>query len=173
MLSCFNNQLTSLNLSGLSNLQTLWCYNNQLNYLLLKNNNAELFFYGNPNLQYICADEVNFPSVQQKINEYGYTSTCHVNSYCSFTPSGTFYEISGNTKFDLDNNGCNISDINYSYLRFRITNGTNIGSFSSSQYVISKEHVCSDHSLKLKENDGTFFKKPNILVFQSISFSIS
>ena len=131
MLSCFNNQLTSLNLSGLSNLQTLWCYNNQLNYLLLKNNNAELFFYGNPNLQYICADEVNFPSVQQKINEYGYTSTCHVNSYCSFTPSGTFYEISGNTKFDLDNNGCNISDINYSYLRFRITNGTNIGSLIS------------------------------------------
>lgn len=131
MLSCFNNQLTSLNLSGLSNLQTLWCYNNQLNYLLLKNNNAELFFYGNPNLQYICADEVNFPSVQQKINEYGYTSTCHVNSYCSFTPSGTFYEISGNTKFDLDNNGCNLSDINYSYLRFRITNGTNIGSLIS------------------------------------------
>ena len=131
MLSCFNNQLTSLNLSGLSNLQTLWCYNNQLNYLLLKNNNAELFFYGNPNLQYICADEVNFPSIQQKINEYGYTSTCHVNSYCSFTPSGTFYEISGNTKFDLDNNGCNISDINYSYLRFRITNGTNIGSLIS------------------------------------------
>ena len=42
-----------------------------------------------------CLDGVT-SSIQTQINNYGYTN-CHINSYCSFTPNGTFYEISGNT----------------------------------------------------------------------------
>jgi predicted transposase YbfD/YdcC len=42
-------------------------------------------------------------------NSYGYTN-CQVNTYCSFNPGGSFYKLVGNTKFDLDSNGCGLSD---------------------------------------------------------------
>ena len=141
-LYCYYNQLTALDVSGAVNLLRLHCYFNQLMSLNLKNNNnnwQSLNFSNNPNLQYICTDEEDVAMVQNKINSYGYASTCHVNSYCSFTPGGTFYEISGNTKWDLDNNGCDANDINYPNLKFDITDGTNSGSFianSSGNYYI-------------------------------------
>jgi hypothetical protein len=102
------------------------------------NSNLQFYFDGNPNLQYICADDENINQIQQLINAYGYTN-CHINSYCSFIPGGTFYEISGNTKFDLNNNGCDVSDINYPNLKFNITNGTVTGSLisnSSGNYTV-------------------------------------
>lgn len=135
-LYCSSNQITQLNLEDSNNLIELICEYNELISLNVKNGNVNnwynLFFDGNPNLQYICTDESDVSFIQSKINTYGYTN-CHVNSYCSFTPGGTFYEISGNTKFDLNNNGCDVSDINYSNLRFNITNGTVTGSTISNQ----------------------------------------
>ena len=131
-LNCKNNQISSLDVTGAMNLQSLDCSNNQLTILEIKNNNGNwntLIFNSNPNLHYICADDEDLSLVQQRINSYGYSSTCHVNSYCSFTPNGTFYEISGNTKFDSNNNGCDANDINYPNLKFNITDGTNSGSF--------------------------------------------
>ena len=68
--------------------------------------------------------------LQQIIISYGYIN-CHVNSYCSFTPNGTFYTIEGNTKFDNNSNGCDISDIDFPNLNFTITDGTNSGAFIS------------------------------------------
>jgi hypothetical protein len=131
-LNCNNNsQLSSLDVSQNSNLTYLSCYNNQLTSLNIKNGNVissgNLNFSNNPNLQYICADDEEVDLVQQKINTYGYGSTCHVNSYCSFTPNGTFYDITGNTKFDFNNNGCDVVDINYPNLKISITDGTNSG----------------------------------------------
>jgi Leucine-rich repeat (LRR) protein len=131
-LYCSNNQIPSLNLSGMTNLWQLYCYNNhisnldlsdaaflgdlycdnnQLTTLLLKNGSNETYlgFSGNPNLQYICADEGQIPDVQSKITQYGYTN-CHVNSYCSFKPGGTFYTIQGANRFDENNNGCDVND---------------------------------------------------------------
>ena len=132
-LYCFINQLISLDLTQNTQLFLLVCYTNNLITLNLKNNNnnvwSTLNFGNNSNLQYICADEEDVAYVQNKINGYGYASTCHVNSYCSFNPGGTFYEISGNTKFDLNNNGCDANDINYPNLKFNITDGTNTGIF--------------------------------------------
>ena len=136
VLYCSSNQLTHLNVEDSHNLIELICEYNELTNLNVKNGNVNswynLVFGGNLNLQYICADESDISLIQGKINFYGYTN-CHVNSYCSFTPGGTFYEISGNTKFDLNSNGCDVSDINYSNLRFNITNGTTNGSLISNQ----------------------------------------
>ncbi len=135
-LYCSSNQITQLNLEDSNNLIELICEYNELISLNVKNGNVNnwynLFFDGNPNLQYICTDESDVSFIQSKINTYGYTN-CHVNSYCSFTPGGTFYEISGTTKLDSNNNGCDILDINYSNLRFNITNGTVTGSTISNQ----------------------------------------
>jgi Leucine-rich repeat (LRR) protein len=141
-LSCKNNQLTSIDVSGLNNLSWLRCDNNQLETLLIKNTNLNWSFsgfYNNPTIEYVCADFEDFDIVQQQINNYGYNTTCHVNSYCSFTPGGTYYEISGNTKFDSNSNGCDISDLNYSNLNFSITDGTYSSSLisnSSGNYYI-------------------------------------
>lgn len=134
-LKCNNNLLTSLDVSELTNLDVLWCDENHLTYLNLKNGNdswENLFFLNNPNLNFICADEEVVDYIQWlfSVEEI---QNCHVNSYCSFTPGGTYFEISGNTKFDLNNNGCDGSDINYSNLNFSITDGTNMGSMISNQ----------------------------------------
>ena len=131
-LVCYNNQLSSLNVSGLSNLQTLFCFNNQLSSLFIKNANSNwsvLDFSNNPNLQYICADEEDLNLVQNKINQFGMGATCHVNSYCSFTPGGNFYTINGNSRFDSNNNGCDSNDNLLPYMKLNISNGTQSGSF--------------------------------------------
>jgi hypothetical protein len=67
------------------------------------------------------------------IDSAGLTNQIQLNSYCSFTPNGIFYEVSGTTKFDSNNNGCDVSDINYSNLNFSITDGTNTGSLIANQ----------------------------------------
>jgi uncharacterized repeat protein (TIGR01451 family) len=138
-LTCDYNQLTSLDVSQNVILSQLECTYNHLTSLNLKNNyDTNLFFNNNPILQYICADEQDLALMQQLISNYGYTN-CHVNSYCSFTPGGTYYEITGITKLDFNNSGCDVNDINYPNLNFSITNGTNTGSFianTSGNYYI-------------------------------------
>ena len=130
-LSCSNNQLTSIDVSSITNLTNMVCNNNQLTNLLLKNNNSNWYyldFSNNPNLQYICADDEDVALVQSKINQYSIGSTCHVNSYCSFTPGGTFYTINGNNRFDSNGNGCEASDGAYPGLKINMSNGTQTGS---------------------------------------------
>lgn len=138
-LYCANNQLTSLDVSSCTTLDWLHCFNNQLSYLNIKNGSIEdgesfkLQFQDNPNLEFICADEDQIEDVQLLIDQYGYTNTCQVSTYCSFTPGGEFYTINGNTVFDLDTNGCDASDINYPNLLLQITDGATDGAFYSNE----------------------------------------
>jgi hypothetical protein len=138
---CNSNQLTSLDVSQNMNLEVLLCEGNQLTFVNLKNSNDNwgiLAFHNNPNLQYVCADEEDLAFVQVSIPNSGSTNWS-LNSYCSFTPGGTYYEITGNTKLDFNNSGCDVNDINYPNLHFSITNGTNTGSFitnTSGNYYI-------------------------------------
>lgn len=141
-LNCTYNQLSSLDVSNLTVLNQLTCDNNYLlTHLFIKNNNVNwmtLSFTTNWNLKYICADDEDINIVQQKIDAYNY-SNCHVNSYCSFTPGGTIYEITGSSKFDFNNNGCDVSDINFNNLQYNITNGSNSGALinnTSGNYYI-------------------------------------
>jgi Leucine-rich repeat (LRR) protein len=134
-LACNNNLLSSIDLDGLINLSGLNCSFNQLNSLFINNNNftiySNLIFSNNLNLQYICTNEILISYIQDKINQYGYAGTCHVNSYCSFTPGGTNYTIQGSNKFDGNSNGCDASDGFYPNLKYSITDGTNSGSLIS------------------------------------------
>ncbi|MES2543408.1 MAG: T9SS type A sorting domain-containing protein [Bacteroidota bacterium] len=128
-LFCSNNQLTTLDVSNSPLLYDLVCSDNLFTSLYIKNGSNEntLEFYDNPNLQYICADDSQIPNVQTIIDSYGYTSNCHANSYCSFVPTGTFYTVQGNNKYDNDNNGCDVADINLPNLKLLYTNGTTNG----------------------------------------------
>lgn len=132
-LNCQDNLLTSLDVSGCVNLFQFNCTYNQLVTLNLKNSfvtNYNHYFGFNPTLQYICVDEDEMLDIQYKVYNLGY-SNCQVNSYCSFTPGGTFYTIQGDTKLDSNNNGCDVSDLIYPNLNFTITDGTLTGNIIS------------------------------------------
>ena len=159
VLYCANNQLTSLNTINNLNLSGIYCGSNLFNtldfsHLQLLNNlsfdnnpnlvtvnirNNNLFwdngglglaFNNNPNLQYICADASDVLLVQQIIDGYGYTN-CYVNAYCNFADTGNFYTMNGNSKYDLNSNGCDVFDLPLSNLKFNITDGVNSGSLIS------------------------------------------
>ena len=154
-LGCTNNFLTELNLDGLVKLRYLYCSinqiaslnatnspllqvleggYNQLVTLFIKNNNEywqTLDFSNNSNLQYVCTNDDDILLVQNLIVQYGYSATCHLNTYCSFNPGGTFYTIQGNSKFDADGNGCDINDLPIGNLKFNITNSLISGSLIS------------------------------------------
>lgn len=131
------NQIQTIDVSNLPNLSTLICRNNNIssfylkngyNYNLATNDNFGTYtITGNP-VNYICADEDKIAS----LTNYFSTNNPTINSYCSFTPGGIYYVIEGQTKFDVNNNGCDASDLVYTNLRFDIFNDTAItGSFIS------------------------------------------
>ncbi len=131
-LNCTYNQLTRLDLSSNMILGTLYCQDNQLTSLIIKNGQEQYInFSNNPNLNYICADDIEINSIQSKINSYGYSSTCQVNSYCSFNPGGTFFSIQGSNKFDFNNNGCDLLDFSFPNINFNLTNGIDNGTLLS------------------------------------------
>ena len=78
-----------------------------------------------PNLRHICVDEGTEQAVvQELINQLGLQNQVQVNSYCTFTPGGDFYSINGATRYDLNADGCDGSDLVVSNQKFTITNGT-------------------------------------------------
>ncbi|MBS1535100.1 MAG: leucine-rich repeat domain-containing protein [Bacteroidetes bacterium] len=146
-LNCSNNLISTLNLSGM--LEPM-CMEGCSAYLNLTNNNltnifmksgrqsVNMQFSGNPNLEYICANDAVISYVQARVLFYGYTN-CVVNSYCSFSPGGINYQIKGNSKFDQNVDGCDLTDLAIPYMKFNIssfqTSGTSI-SDSSGSYLI-------------------------------------
>ncbi|MGK6343817.1 T9SS type A sorting domain-containing protein [Chryseobacterium sp. DT-3] len=153
-LRIINNQFTSIDLSGIPLLQTLFLNNNQLtsldishntilNSINVPNNNLQSLFIkngritigsyqNNPNLSYICCDDSEINQIIASNNSYGYNNVI-VNSYCSFTPGGTFYTIKGNTKYDLNGSGCDPTDPNKAFQKFNITGSGATGSIISNQ----------------------------------------
>lgn len=138
-ISCSSNLFTHLDFSHLPLLNSVWFENNaNLISANLKNNNLFwdnmwMSFDNNPNLEYLCVDEEDVSLIEYILDYNTNTNNCHVNSYCSFTPGGTFYEIAGNTKYDFNTNGCDINDVDFSNLKFTITDGINSGALITNQ----------------------------------------
>lgn len=128
-LYCSNNKFSTLDLSSLKRISRLYCPNNPLlETINLKNggkypdNDTELDFSNNPNLNYICQDANEIYVVEGLIRDLGFKN-CTVNSYCSFDPGGKLFTIDTNNKFDINNNGCDNLDIVFPNLNFKFTNG--------------------------------------------------
>lgn len=84
----------------------------------------EIFAFSNcPQLEYVCSQEADLSSVEEMIVNYGYTN-CHVNTYCTFNPGGTFYTLEGLHRFDSNNNGCEITDGLIPNMKYVISNGS-------------------------------------------------
>lgn len=135
-LRCNDNNLISLDVSQCIAMNKLHCNNNeQLTTLNLKNGIPEwidLYIQYNSNLEYICADEEDIEYLQLLIDSYNF-SNCHVNSYCTFTPGGTYYKITGNTLLDYTNDGCDSNDFIYKNLNFTISNNENQSVFIANE----------------------------------------
>jgi len=134
-LNCTYNKFISIDLSQNTDLKTFGCdVNPNLKSLFIKNGinnftqNNNSTFSSTPNLVYICADDSEISNVNALLPS---TTSCVVNSYCSFTPGGAFYTISGNTKFDSNSNGCDVNDLNKAFQKFNITSGSISGSITA------------------------------------------
>ena len=75
---------------------------------------------------FICQDENQIASFNNTFINNGWTNII-LNSYCSFTPGGNYNTITGNIKFDADNNGCDATDLPHPNIRVNINDGTNTG----------------------------------------------
>ncbi|MBF6640800.1 T9SS type A sorting domain-containing protein [Flavobacterium sp. J49] len=131
-LYCQNNLLTNLDASNVTNLYNLNCSNNNLIQLGLRNNFVEssVDFSANPNLQYVCADEMQMSDIQNKITEYGYNN-CFANTFCSFVPGNPVYGVAGLTRYDELTDGCDNTDIIFPGLQFTFSDGTNTANIYS------------------------------------------
>ena len=166
-LYCSDNRLTTLDLTGVPKLNSFDCDNNQLlTSLFLKNgmNEPYLTFKNTPNLEYICIDDSQFNEVQNLVSEYNYTN-CQINSYCSFTPGGIYYTFEGNSKLDINLDGCDNNDLSYSNLNFRITDGIHSGNFisdTSGNYSIPVQE--GNHTITpILENPTYYTVSPNFV----------
>ncbi len=119
-----DNDLTLLDLHTNPNLVFIMASNNNLQTLIIKNGVVDEIYYDwNPNLAYICADDAEIAALVATNISQGLTNTV-VNSYCTFTPGGTYYTVTGNTKFDINSNGCETTDPFIALQKFNITSGT-------------------------------------------------
>ena len=161
-LYCSNNQLTNLDLSASIILQSLFCSTNLLTQVSIKNGSTQgnLEFSGNPNLAYICADELETEYIQGQIQVLGYD--CEINTYCTFVPGGIYYTIQGNSKFDLNNNGCDAPDVAIPYLQFSIWDGvTTENNFANALGNYSKKMNSGTYTIApILENPTYFLNAP-------------
>lgn len=123
-----NNLLTEINLNNCVNLNWgSFGSNPNLESILLKNGSIESLFNINinnlPNLQYVCADDEQLNAVQAWLTVNGYGNV-NINTYCSFTPGGEFYEIQGQTQFDFESDGCSITDAIVPFMTYTINDGS-------------------------------------------------
>ena len=123
-----NNLLTEINLNTCVNLNWGSFDNNpNLESIFLKNGSTESLFNINinnlPNLQYVCADDDELINVQNWLTNNGYGNV-NINTYCSFTPGGAFYEIEGQSQFDFSSDGCSITDALVPFMTYTINDGT-------------------------------------------------
>lgn len=165
-LYCTENNLTELNLQNNPAMMSMYCENNNLQYVSVKNggpNPINTNFNGNPSLVYVCCDNEDIS--YYAANYYLSSNNVVINSYCSFTPGGDFYTIQGNAKFDSNNNGCDANDLNKSYQKFNITNGTVSGSMisnGSGNYTIPVQS--GNHTITpILENPNYFTVSPTTL----------
>ena len=131
---CGHNLLTTLDVSGAPVNEGFDCRSNQLQSLFLKNGTTPQFMFviqDNPGLQYICADESEVDYVKTHVDAFGYN--CTVNSYCSFSPGGEFYNLQGTVRADSNADGCDATDLAIPFVKLNVSNGVATGDVRSDQ----------------------------------------
>ncbi|HEX8562174.1 MAG TPA: T9SS type A sorting domain-containing protein [Flavobacterium sp.] len=152
-----NNLLTELDLSQVVSEPDIYLNNSpNLIYINIKDGVPYsssfngLYAPSAPNLQYVCTDE---GEMGLYVPDY-----VQVNSYCTFTPGGTFYTITGTNSFDGNGNGCDAADVALPQLKFNISNGSTMGSlYSNSSGNYSIPVLQGTHTLTPVLENPSFF----------------
>ena len=172
-LYCWSNQLGELDLSQNPAIFQVDCSFNQLKQLYIKNGtilttNDYFHFNDNPGIEFICIDEAELPLITARLNEYGYTNSCAVNSYCTFVPGGALYQITGTAILDSNSDGCDVSDNRAGLLNFHATNGTVSGHFYSDvNGVINSAVSAGSHTIT------PVFEHPSYYTVSPTSYTVS
>ncbi|WP_055442466.1 DUF7619 domain-containing protein [Lacinutrix himadriensis] len=166
-----SNLFTTLDLSNNSLLEQLYLDNCQLTSLFLKNGSilqSEYFqIQENPDLAYICIDEMERDFTQSKLDEYGYTN-CSLSSYCTFSPGGETFSVVGQCVLDINLNGCDGDDLYYPNLKFNISNGAENTSFVSNlNGFYDFEVVAGMHTITPQ------FENPNYFSISPTSYTVA
>lgn len=152
-LQASTNNLTTLDISNCVNLNSLDCSFNQLQTVFIKNGVNEGFvnLEGNSGLQYVCCDEGQVLPLKTQLISWGLTST-ECNTYCSFVPGGSYNRINGKIRLDIDNNGCDASDFETSFVKLRVTDTS----------LNEKTFSTVDGTYNFYTLSGTFLVQPEI-----------
>lgn len=156
-LDCAGNLLTTLDASTCTDLVlSIDCGNNQLETLFVKNGAYEsVAFYNNPDLLYICGDEVQIGDLQ--IAAITNNPATVVSSYCSFTPGGDVNKITGKIRFDDNNDGCNPTDVTGYNVRFDLTGPEQSGTFANLLGDYTLYTLVGDYTLNAALENPSYF----------------
>ncbi|RDK88672.1 T9SS type A sorting domain-containing protein [Marinirhabdus gelatinilytica] len=117
-LDCTTNvNLTALYIAGNSLLETVFIKNGSDESSNMGPGSwLENWLFGNnPSLLYVCADEFQVQEIQ------GFAGTNYnVNSYCNFPPGGDYNTITGVSRFDEENDGCDLTDLAIPYQKYNV-----------------------------------------------------
>ena len=136
------NQLTYLNLENVSLHYGAYIdlnANPNLTSIYIKNNREDTFYFTTPgiqNLQYLCVDDLESNYWQNELLLRGVTN-CQINSNCLFTPNSSINTIATQSKYDSNNNGCDINDNVISNIKYSISNGIDSYYFTGYNPVVS------------------------------------
>ena len=162
---CYACSLYSIDASENHNLGEIGAMNSPvLESVFMKNGKFNGIYASGPNLKYVCADQ----SEIENGNSLNLPVNTVVNSYCTFTPGGTFYTIQGNNKYDGNNDGCNTLDLTIPNLKYNITDGTNSGSLTS--------NTSGNYSIPVQAGTHTItpvLENPSYFVISSTNVNIN
>nr|WP_315035511.1 T9SS type A sorting domain-containing protein [uncultured Chryseobacterium sp.] len=158
--------LTSVDISQNAKVSSISAVGNAITTVNVKNGKPNLDYSAgpksmSPNLAYVCCDTNRIQTFSNMLATYGH-NTVEINSYCSFVPGGPTYTVQGNTKLDVNNNGCDASDPVKTFQKFNITSGSNSGSYianNSGNYSIALQAGVSTIS-PVVENPSYFNISP-------------
>jgi Leucine-rich repeat (LRR) protein len=124
-LYCGNNPISVVDVSNATQMDMLSVGGSNLTQLFMKNGADEFLSIsgGCPNLQVVCADAEQLQQVYSEVMSGG-GSGASITSYCTFTPGGNYNTITGLSRFDLNNNGCDALDVPSNNLKFNVFDGT-------------------------------------------------
>ncbi|MDF1697954.1 MAG: MopE-related protein [Saprospiraceae bacterium] len=120
-LYCNDNNLEHLDISKTKGLSYFYCHNNQLKSMVFKNDFKEIFldFTNNPDLSFICADEIEVSNLEFRLSQNGITD-CFVSSDCIPLEDNGIYSLSGQVYFGPD---CDTQLSTIPYPKFNIQEG--------------------------------------------------
>ena len=109
-----------------------------------------------PKLEFICIDKEYIPLVYELFDQPHYTS-CFVSDDCDLT----YCKISGNIRYDLNDNGCDVNDAPFSDLKIILTGGS-----AGVTQVFPNDN--GEYSVNVLEGEYYMFpnlRNPNYFVF--------